>query len=109
MGKELSPEAKMCPFLASGKFPSPIQASFVVAVIAVVSFFLTSGFMYRYIMLILISRQLLNLICSMKKALNDQNSSQQTFQTPSRPFNIIWKTLLKLLLILTLINLLIGY
>ena len=37
-------------------------------------FFLTSGFLYRYIMLILISWWLLNLICSMAKAMNGQNS-----------------------------------
>ena len=45
----------------------PKQASFITVVIAVVSFFLTSGFMYRYIMLLLISQWLLNLICSMTK------------------------------------------
>ena len=66
--------------------------------------FLTSGFMYRYTMLNLISPGLLNLIFSMKKALNDQNSSKQNSQTLSPPFNAIWKTPLHLLLILTLIN-----
>ena len=71
----------------------PIQGSFIAAVIAVVSFFLTSGFMYRYIMLILINQRLLNLICSMKKVMNGQNSSKTT------PFNVIWKTLLQLLLV----------
>ena len=43
-------------------------------------FFLTSHFMYRYIMLILINRWLLNLICRMKKAMNGQNSSKQNSQ-----------------------------
>ena len=60
--------------------------------------------MYRYTMLNLISPGLLNLIFSMKKALNDQNSSKQNSQTLSPPFNAIWKTPLHLLLILTLIN-----
>ena len=55
-------------------------------------------------MLNLISPGLLNLIFSMKKALNDQNSSKQNSQTLSPPFNAIWKTPLHLLLILTLIN-----
>ena len=58
----------------------PIQGSFIAAVIAVVSFFLTSGFMYRYIMLILINQRLLNLICSMKKVMNGQNSSREKSQ-----------------------------
>ena len=40
---------------------------------------LTSGFMYRYIMLILINRWLLNLIFSMAKALDGQSSSKQSF------------------------------
>ena len=65
--------------------------------------------MYRHIMLIRISRGLLNLICNMIKALNDRNSSQQNSQTPSPPFNAILKTLLQLFLVLTLINLLIAY
>ena len=71
--------------------------------------FLTSGFMCRYIMLILISRRLVSFICSMTKALNEQNSSKQNSQTPSLPFTAICKTLLQLLLALTLINLLIAY
>ena len=49
-------------------------------------------------MLILISRWLLKLICSMTKALNGQNSSKQNVQTPYPPFNAIWKTLLQLFL-----------
>ena len=54
----------------------PKQASFITVVIDVVSFFLTSGFMHRYIMLLLITQWLLNLICSMTKALKGQNSSK---------------------------------
>ena len=65
--------------------------------------------MCRYIMVILISRRLVNFICSMTKALNEQNSSKQNSQTPSLPFTAICKTLLQLLLALTLINLLIAY
>ena len=56
-------------------------------------------FMYRYIMLILISRWLLKFICSTKKVLNGQNSSKQNSEHPSPPFNAIWKTLLLLLLV----------
>ena len=55
--------------------------------------------MCRYIMLILISPQLLNLICSMENVLDGQNSSKQNSQTPSPPFNAIWKTLPQLLLV----------
>ena len=55
--------------------------------------------MYRYIMLILFSRQLLNLICSMTNALDGQNSSKQNSQPPSPHFNAIWKTLPQLLLV----------
>ena len=62
-------------------------------------FFLTLGFMYRYIMQILISQWLLNLICSMKKALNGQNSSKQNSEPPSHRFYAIWKTLPQLLLV----------
>ena len=47
---------------------------------------------------IFINRWLLNLIFSMTKALNGQNSSKQGSQPPSPPFNAIWKTLLQLLL-----------
>ena len=50
-------------------------------------------------MLILISRWLLGLICSMTKALNDQNSCKQSSQAPSLRFNTIWKTLPHLLLV----------
>ena len=45
----------------------PIQTSFKAVFIAVM---LTSGFMYTYIMLILVNRWLLKLICSLTKALN---------------------------------------
>ena len=38
-------------------------------------FFLTSDFMCRYNILIVISQWLLNLICSMTKTMNDENSS----------------------------------
>ena len=64
--------------------------------------FLAAGFMYRYIVLILISRQLLNLICSITKALNGQNSSKQNSQTPTPHFNAIWKTLPQLSLVFLL-------
>ena len=77
----------------------PIQASFIAVAIAVVSFFLTSGFIYRDFMLILISQWLLDLIFSMTKALNGQNSSKQNFQPSFPPFSAIWKTLLHLLLV----------
>ena len=78
-----------------------MQALFIALVIAVVAFFLTSGFMYRYIMPILINRWLLNLIFSMTKALSRQSSSKQNFQLPSSPlFNAIWKALLQILLVL---------
>ena len=56
--------------------------------------------MYRYIMLILITQWLQNLICNMAKALNGQNFSKQNFQPLSPSFNAIWKTLLQLLLVL---------
>ena len=56
--------------------------------------------MYRYIMLILITQWLQNLICNMAKALNGQNFSKQNFQPLSPSFNAIWKTLLQLLLLL---------
>ena len=75
----------------------PIQASIIAAVIITVSFFLTSGLIYRCIMLI--SRWFLSLICGMTKALNDQNSSNQNSQPPYPPSNAIWKTLLQLLLL----------
>ena len=69
----------------------PKQASFIAVVVAVVSIFLTSDFIYRYIMLTLISWWLLNLICSLAKEFNDQD--------PSPTLNAIWKTILQLLLV----------
>ena len=56
-----------------------MQASFVAAVIAVVSFFLISGFMYTNVMLILINQCLLNAVLSMTKGLNGQSSPKQNF------------------------------
>ena len=75
----------------------PKQASFIAVVIAVVSyiFFLTSGFMCVYNMLILISRWLLDLTCCMTKALNGKKFLQANSQPPSAPF----KTLLQLQLV----------
>ena len=64
--------------------PHQYELQFIAVVIAAVLFFLTSSFMYRYIMLILISWGLLNLICSMTKALNDQNSFKQNFPVNGR-------------------------
>ena len=46
-------------------------------------FFWTSGFMCTYIILILVSWWLLNLICNMTKALNGQNSTKLNFNPPS--------------------------
>ena len=60
----------------------PIQASFSTVVIAVVSFFLTSDFMYRHIMLVLINRCLLNVVFSLTKALNGQSSPKENFYSP---------------------------
>ena len=54
--------------------------------------YLTSGFMYRYIMLILINRWLLNLIYLQHDKSKERSKFLQTkFPTPSRPFNAIWK------------------
>ena len=59
-----------------------MQALFVAVVISVVSFFfLTSGFMYTHVMLTLIDQCLLNVVFSMKKALNGQSSPKQTFHS----------------------------
>ena len=60
--------------------------------IAVASFFLTSDFMYTYLMPVSIKWWLLNLIFSMRKALNGQNSSTNNFHPASSPlFNVVWK------------------
>ena len=56
-----------------------MQASEIAVVKNVVYDFLTSGFMYKYIILILINWWLMNLIFSMTKAMNGQNSSKQNF------------------------------
>ena len=55
-------------------------------------------------MLILVKKWLLQLIFSMAKELNGQNSSKQNLlflptPLPSAPFNAPWKTLLQLLLV----------
>ena len=99
---------KKCLFPTPEKFPSPsskfhvitqyklhLQLHYCCCII-----FLTSGFMCRYIMLILITQWLQNLICYMTKALNGQNFSKQFFQFLSPSFNAICKTLLQLLLVL---------
>ena len=63
-------------------------------------FFITSGIMYTYFMLILINPWLLNLIFKMAKIMNCQNSSKQNFQPPSSaPFKAFWETLLQVLVI----------
>ena len=49
-------------------------------------------------MLILINQCLLNVVFSMSKALNVQNSCKQNSLSP--PFNVIWKTLFVLMLVL---------
>ena len=59
-----------------------MQASFVAVVIAVVSFFLASGFMYTPVMLILINQCLLNVAFRMTKALNGQSSHKQNSYSP---------------------------
>ena len=56
--------------------------------------FFTSGFVYRYIMLILISPWLMNLRCSMIKALNGPNSFKQNPQSHSAPI-AFWNNLLQ--------------
>ena len=45
--------------------------------------FLTQGFTYTYIMLILINQCLLNLVLCMTKALNGQSSERQNFHSPT--------------------------
>ena len=71
MGREchIAPET-----LSSPNSNFQIQASFIAVVIVVVSFFLTSVFIYTYVMLVLINGCLLNVIFSMTKALNGRNS-----------------------------------
>ena len=60
-------------------------------------FFLTSGFMYTYVMPILINQCLLNVVFSMAKALNGQSSPSKFLFSPT--FSAIWKTLLLLMLV----------
>ena len=50
-------------------------------------------------MLILINQYLLNVVFSMAKALNSQNSPRAEFSFPPT-FSAIWKTLLLLMLVL---------
>lgn len=83
--------------VAPSRYNHPIQDLFIAAVIAVLSLFLSSCYMYAYITLVLINQCVLNIIFSMAKALNGQNSSKQNLQDPSRTFKAIGKTLLKLL------------
>ena len=80
----MSRQRKCHSFFIKQQFSSqnPIQAPFVAVVIAVVSFFLTSGFTYTQIKLILITRCLQNIVFSMAKALNGQSSSEQNFYSP---------------------------
>ena len=56
--------------------------------------FFASGFIYRYIMLILISSWSMNLKCCMIKALNGPNSFKQNPQSHSVPI-AIWNNLLQ--------------
>ena len=76
-----------------------MHAPFITAVILVISFFLTSAFMYTHAVLILINLYLLNVFFSMTKALNSQNSSKQSLNFPT-PFNAIWIILLLIMFIL---------
>ena len=91
------PYQKKTPHQTAFSCNYPIQASIIAAVIITVSFFLTSGLIYRCIMLI--SWWFLSLICGLTKAVNDQNSSNQNSQPPYPPSNAIWETLLQLLLV----------
>ena len=59
-----------------------MQALFVAGAVAVVSFFLTSGFTYTCVMLILINRCLLNIVFRITKAMNGQSSPEQNFNSP---------------------------
>ena len=59
-----------------------LQPSFVAVIIAVVSFFLTSWFIYTYVLLILINQCSLNVVFSIMKELNGQSSSKQNLHSP---------------------------
>ena len=115
--------AESCPAAKTGLFPAPENPpqqiatfmylpntsfiySFIAVVIAIVSFFfffLASDFRHSYITLILINPWLLNLIFSLRKALNGKIHSIKILNhrapPPSLPFNAIFKTLLQLLLV----------
>lgn len=115
--------AESCPAAKTGSFPGPESPpqqiatfmylpntsfiySFIAVVIAIVSFFfffLASDFRHSYITLILINPWLLNLIFSLRKALNGKIHSIKILNhhapPPSLPFNAIFKTLLQLLLV----------
>ena len=83
IGGESHPSAKKCSFLAPENPPRQTTIFMQSPNISIIYscshccciIFLTPGFMYRYIMLILISRWLLNLIFSMRKASNGQISN----------------------------------
>ena len=68
----------------------------LLVVFVAVSLYLTLGFLYTCVMLTFINRCLLNVVFSMTKALNGQNSPKQNFHSPH--FIAIWKTLLPLCL-----------
>ena len=61
-------------------------------------FFLTSGFMYAHVMLILINQYLLNVVFSIYKSIEWSNFSQEHFYYPP-PSMIFGKTLLLLMLV----------
>ena len=107
MGEESCRTAKNCSFPTPEKFPSPNSNFHVINQYKLhlkqftidVSYFLASDFMQTYIMLILINRWLPNLILSMTKALNSQNSSKQNFHPSPLHLSILFeKSLLELLL-----------
>ena len=63
----------------------PIQVSTVAVAITVVSFFSMSSYMHTYVMLVLINPYLLNVVFSMTKTLNVQNSPKQNFNATPLP------------------------
>ena len=60
-------------------------------------FFLTSGFMYIHVMLVLINQCLMNVVFSMAKALNGQSSPKRNFYFPT--FQRYLETLFLLMLV----------
>ena len=78
-------------------FNHQIHASFVVAVIGIMSFFLPSSLMCTSVILILINIYLLNVVFSMTKTLNGQNPYKKNFHTQT--LNAIWKTQFFLILV----------